>query len=140
MRSLLMILSLVAAATVAGCNKNKNGGALAGGPAKDPQTEAECNACNGKWAAHGMEDMKTCLCPAADVGKRCRDGKDCIGECVAVDGQTEVVDKGPPPKGYFVGKCSQYHKLYGCFKMLLDGTVAQGPQPLDQPAQEICID
>jgi hypothetical protein len=141
MRPHLVMFAFLLGAAGAACTKNKTPiSATASAVRPGVKTEADCRACNGKWGVHGMMDEKSCLCPAKDAGKRCKDGLECEGECLVVEGQTEVVDKGPPPRGFFVGKCSPYDKIFGCYKMLLDGALAQGPTALDEPAQEICID
>jgi hypothetical protein len=110
------------------------------GPIKRPQTEGECHACNGTWGPHGLSQKESCLCRTRDFGKVCKDGLECEGECVAVDGQTEVTDPGPPARGYFLGKCSEFDMVYGCNKLLMDGTKPHGPVRLDEPLTEMCVD
>jgi hypothetical protein len=110
------------------------------GPSSRPTNEAECRACNGDWGVHGMRPEASCLCRTHDAGKVCKDGNDCEGECEAAEGQTEVVDKGPPPRGYFLGKCTGFDHVFGCRKLLADGAKARGPVRLDEPLTEMCID
>jgi hypothetical protein len=105
-----------------------------------PQTEAECRACNGEWGVHGLRQVTSCLCRTRDAGKVCKDGGDCEGECLVDDGKTEITDPGPPPRGYFLGRCSDFDHVFGCHKLLLDGTKGAGPTPLDQPPTEMCVD
>jgi hypothetical protein len=110
----------------------------------EPATEEGCNACGGEWAAHGIlgaqQGAMSCLCPTADVGKRCRDGVECQGECVTDGADHEVTAAGPPAVGFFVGKCSRFRTTYGCHRVIASGALQSGPVPLDQPPTEICAD
>jgi hypothetical protein len=107
---------------------------------KPPRNAAECRRCKGEWGVHGLLQVESCLCRTHDAGKRCRDGYECEGECVVDDGKTEVVDRGPPPRGFFIGKCSEFDHLFGCMKLLMDGTLAEGPTRLDERPADVCID
>ena len=71
----------------------------------------------------------------------CRDGSECEGTClVAGDAKMEVVEKGPPEKGFFVGKCSDYDATFGCFRSIASGTRAKGPAIAEEAAQHLCVD
>jgi hypothetical protein len=87
-----------------------------------------------------MRPVESCLCRTHDNGKVCKDGGDCEGECEVVESETEVIDPGPPARGYFLGRCSEFDHLYGCRKLLADGTKARGPVRLDEPLTEMCVD
>jgi hypothetical protein len=39
-----------------------------------------------------------------------------------------------------VGKCTEFDHVFGCRKLLMDGTAARGPGPLDEAIPEMCID
>jgi hypothetical protein len=131
---------LIALIALAGCHRSSASPPAAASALKaSPRNEAECRACRGEWGPHGQLQELSCLCRTGDFGKRCKDGLECEGECLAEEGKTEVTDPGPPPRGYFLGKCSEFDHLFGCLKMLMDGTAAK-PTRLDQPAPEICID
>jgi hypothetical protein len=54
--------------------------------------------------------------------------------------QSEVLTRGPPARGFFVGRCSEFATVFGCNRILERGTKARGPVPLDQPPQTICVD
>lgn len=132
-------LVLVALLLGVGCQKEGTT-PPAVGPHKAPQTEEECRACKGDWGVHGLAQALDCLCRTHDAGKACKDGRDCEGECDASEGKTEVTDPGPPPRGYFVGKCTEFDHIFGCQKLVMDGAAAKGPVNLDEPLPEICID
>ena len=109
-------------------------------PYREPVTQDGCRACRGEWAAHGMLATLSCLCPTADAGKRCRDGAECEGQCLADDGAREVTVAGPPPRGYFVGACSRFRTNFGCHRSIAAGALKAGPVSLDDPPTEICAD
>ena len=106
----------------------------------EPASEADCRACGGDWAVHGILPQPSCLCPTSDVGKRCRDGGECQGQCLADDGEREVVEAGPPARGFFVGKCSRFRTSFGCHRPLAAGALKTGPIALDEPPTQICAD
>jgi hypothetical protein len=137
MRALLLAVAVV---LTLGCHRKEARPPAAGLTAKPPSTEAECRACKGEWAVHGLVQLESCLCRTKDVGKRCRDGLECEGECILQPGDVQVVEPGPPRRGFFVGRCSEFDHFFGCHKLLMDGTVAQGPAPLDEAPSDVCID
>jgi len=118
--------------------------ATAAGPAQPPPapvTAEGCKACNGLWGKHGIAQSESCNCRTTDAGKRCKDGAECQGLCVTADDpEREVTDAGPPPRGYFVGRCSETVVVYGCFKPLDKGAAANGPVSLAEPPPSICAD
>jgi hypothetical protein len=117
------------------------GSAATGTPAAPPDTEQGCRTCNGVWDVHGIATTKSCNCRTRDGGKRCRDGADCQGMCIAADEpEREVVDKGPPPRGYFVGRCSDLVTVYGCNRLIDRGAGARPPVPLAEPPPQMCVD
>ena len=102
-----------------------------------PRTQAECKACNGEWGPHGLLQVTSCLCRTIDAGKRCHRRVDCQGMCVAgEDVEREVVEAGPPVRGYFVGRCAEFQPLFGCMRVLEQ----TGPGPLGEPPAMLCID
>jgi hypothetical protein len=104
-------------------------------------TPDSCLACNGIWGRHGLAQKEGCLCRTRDAGKICKSRKDCESQCVAKDEpDAEIVDKGPPPKGYFLGKCHGYASFFGCARLLPGSAASGGPVPLDEPPPKICID
>jgi hypothetical protein len=137
MRASLVVVAMVLAI---GCHRQQTRPPAAGLTARRPDTASECRACNGDWGVHGLLQVESCLCRTHDVGRRCRDGVECEGECIAEPGAVEVTDPGPPRRGYFVGRCSEFHFMFGCLPLLMDGTVARGPTSLEEPPGEICID
>lgn len=112
-----------------------------GAVAAAPMTAEECKRCNGDWGQHGIVQQESCLCRTSDQGKECRDGDECQGQCLLSDpAQEEVVDQGPPRRGYFVGRCSEFVQTFGCYALVLRGARRQGPVPLDEPPAQICAD
>jgi len=112
------------------------------GEQEKPRTEEEeCRACNGIWGKHGLRQIPFCNCGTKDADKRCRDGLECEGQCVADDEpEREIVQAGPPPLGYFVGKCSAVAKVFGCRRIIQRGAAASPPHDLSKPLQKMCSD
>lgn len=106
-----------------------------------PATPDGCRACNGVWARHGIATEESCVCRTSDGGKRCRDGADCQGMCLAAENaEREVVQAGPPARGFFVGRCSDLVTVFGCNRIIDRGAAAAGPSVLGEPPQMICVD
>jgi hypothetical protein len=105
------------------------------------KTPEECSACGGAWGKHGLSQTDSCNCKTNDGGKRCRDGNDCQGMCIGADEpEREVVEAGPPARGFFVGRCSPTVTVYGCNRIIDRGAVARGPVPMSEPPSSICVD
>jgi len=114
--------------------------ALAPSRKPPPRTERECKACNGEWKKHGIAPAASCNCRTTDGGKRCRDGAECQGLCVGKDDpEREVVERGPPARGFFVGRCSTFSTVFGCYRAIDDGASARAVE-LTEPPQMICAD
>ena len=105
-----------------------------------PKTKAGCDACNGKWGRHGLADVQTCICKTKDGGKPCRDGAECEAQCVAMDDDFVVAEKGPPPKGHYKGRCAEYSTTFGCFRFVPRGASKKPPLPAEDAAEQLCID
>lgn len=106
-----------------------------------PKTKAECEqTCNGKWGEFGMRRRVTCLCRTKDNGKDCRDKNDCEGQCFLDEVRSEVVEPGPPARGYFIGRCSEFMRFAGCKRLIAAGTKARGPVELAQLPSPLCVD
>jgi|SRR5450631_1207379 len=104
-----------------------------------PPTPDACRACNGDWGPHGLAQKEGCLCRTKDAGKSCKSKGDCESQCVASDPPNAViVEKGPPPKGFFLGHCHEFVQFFGCGRLLRDSSSAS--EPLDEPPAKICID
>ena len=112
------------------------------GSAPASHTADQCRACRGDWAVHGLAPEPSCDCRTADAGKRCTDGADCEGSCVAAseDPERQVVEPGPQPRGFFVGKCSEFVTVWGCHRIIQRGARARGPQPLADSPTMLCVD
>ena len=95
--------------------------------AERPKTKEACEACQGKWGIHGLAEVASCICRTRDSGRSCRDGADCEGQCLAETGDFVVVEKGPPAKGYFKGRCSEFDTTFGCFQTIPEGASKKGP-------------
>jgi hypothetical protein len=106
------------------------------------RTAKECKACRGEWGVHGLAEEASCNCRTTDGGKRCRDGAECQGQCIAAaTPERQVTAAGPPARGYFVGRCSELVTVFGCHRFIERGTLARGPVPLDDSLlYEICVD
>jgi hypothetical protein len=106
-----------------------------------PTTAEACQACNGQWGKHGLANVEGCLCRTKDAGKVCKSGKDCESQCVAKDQpDTEIVEKGPPAKGFFLGRCHAFATYFGCGRLLRDKGTAGSPVLLGEPPPTICVD
>jgi hypothetical protein len=106
-----------------------------------PTDKAGCDKCQGQWAKHGIAETETCICKTKDAGKVCRDGSECEGSCLLTgDAKFEVAVPGPPPRGSFTGKCSEYDTTFGCYRSIPSGTRAKGPVTEDEASQRICVD
>jgi hypothetical protein len=140
--SILILCGLLGAA----CCKNKAPAAAPAPAAKAqtvrerPQSKADCDAKGGVWGKRGLDNTEGCLWRMKDGGRACRDGADCEGECIADRKTFEVVEKGPPPRGYFKGHCSEYDVTFGCYRPIAKGARAKGPLTEDEAAEEICVD
>jgi hypothetical protein len=106
-----------------------------------PTTKAGCDACRGLWERHGISETETCICKTKDAGKVCRDGAECEGNCLlAGDAKFEVVVPGPPPRGFYTGKCSDYDTTFGCHRSIPNGVRAHGPVIAEEASQHMCVD
>jgi hypothetical protein len=116
--------------------------AAAAAPKLPPATAEACRACRGEWGVHGLAGVPSCNCRTTDAGKRCTDGNECQGMCVAApeDPEREVVEAGPPARGFFVGRCSELKTVYGCNHLIERGARARGPVPLADPPVMMCVD
>jgi hypothetical protein len=110
-------------------------------PATPPVTPEACRACRGLWAVHGLDVKESCNCRTTDGGKKCRDGADCQGMCIVAAGKpdVEVVQAGPPARGFFVGRCSDFVTVFGCHPVIERGASSRGPVPLGEPPT-MCVD
>ena len=115
-------------------------------PQSPPRTVDECRACNGDWGMHGLSDAisqtESCDCRTNDAGKRCTDGIDCQGMCVANADNPEydVVDIGPPARGFLVGRCSEFVTVFGCNALVDAGARDDGPVSVAEPPPVLCVD
>jgi hypothetical protein len=111
-----------------------------------PHTIDECRACEGDWGMHGLSDAisqtESCDCRTKDGGKRCTDGIDCQGMCVANADNPEfdVVDIGPPARGFLVGRCSDFVTVFGCNPLIDAGARDLGPVSVTEPPPVLCVD
>ena len=110
-------------------------------PDPHPTTKEACDACGGIWAVHGIHPAPSCICPTQDSGKACLDGRDCIGLCL-VDADTpfERMTETDPPRGFYSGKCSPYDTMFGCHRVIPDGTEERLPLPAEEAAMGLCVD
>jgi hypothetical protein len=61
--------------------------------------------------------------------------------CVAADPpEREVVEAGPPTRGFFVGRCSEFAAEFGCVILVERGATKRGPKPLDKPPPRVCVE
>jgi len=144
MRAALLVA--VACVAAVGCRSHATPppaptNAPAAARAQSPRTADECQACRGDWGRHGLAQQESCNCRTSDAGRRCRDGADCQGMCIAAEEpEREEVDHGPPARGFFIGRCSELMTVYGCNRIIDRGTRAKGPVILAEPPQMLCVD
>jgi hypothetical protein len=106
-----------------------------------PSTKEQCDACQGLWAAHGIEPEETCICKASDEGRECTDGKDCVGECLLdEDAEFHVMDQGTPARGYYKGHCASHDTTFGCFRHIPADIQSQLPLTPEEAGEFICVD
>jgi hypothetical protein len=110
-------------------------------PPPRPSTKEACDACQGLWAVHGVEEIETCICKTDDEGRECTDGNDCNGECL-LDGDAElnVMEQADSPRGYFKGHCAGYDTTFGCFRHIPDGIQSQLPLVAEEAGPNVCVD
>lgn len=110
-------------------------------PVATPPTPEACKACNGEWGIHGLAQKEGCLCRTKDAGKVCKSNRDCESQCVAKETpDTEIVDQGPPAKGFFLGQCHAFTTFFGCARLLRAGEVGTAPVSLAELPPKLCID
>jgi len=83
-----------------------------------PATEQECISMGGKWVVLGLTypgKSASCDFRASDFGKSCADSTQCLGECLAPN--------EAKPEESTTGTCSEYLKVFGCFKYMKQGVV-----------------
>lgn len=103
-----------------------------------PTTEEGCRACNGVFGPHGIDPAPRCVCRTKDAGKKCHGKADCEGDCIGDLGDREVTAPGPPPRGFWVGRCAEMRTTFGCHIMLEAKPAA--PVRLDEAPQQLCVD
>ena len=110
-------------------------------PPERPSTREACDACQGLWGVHGIEDVETCICRTNDEGHECIDGNQCQGECLlAEDAEFHVMDQGDPPRGYYVGSCSGYDVTFGCFRHVPSDVSSELPLTPEEAGPFVCAD
>jgi hypothetical protein len=115
--------------------------ALQDPPPTRPTAKEACDACQGLWAAHGIEVDETCICKTSDEGNECIDGKDCQGECLLdADAEFHVMDQGDPPRGYYKGHCAAYDTTFGCFRRIPDDIQSELPLASEEAGESLCVD
>jgi hypothetical protein len=149
-RIALVVLSIAIAAGLAGgaCARkpahNTEAGQVAAAPVASaapstiPTTEEGCRACNGVFGPHGIDPAPRCVCRTKDAGKKCHGKADCEGDCIGDLGDREVTVPGPPPRGFWVGRCAEMRTTFGCHVMLESKPAA--PVRLDEAPQQLCVD
>ena len=127
----------------AGCTRKPAQKAEAGQVAaplatRTPTTEEGCRACNGVFGQHGIDPTPRCVCRTKDAGSKCRGKDDCEGECIGDGGEREVTQPGPPPLGFWLGRCAELRTTFGCHVFL--PTKSATPVRLDQAPEQMCVD
>jgi hypothetical protein len=121
-------------AAVPGPSPSQQDGDLAGvAEGRQPQSAEECRAaCRGQWGRHGLARVESCLCRTTDSGTTCQNGSDCQGECI-VD---EAAGDSPLQPGGLVGRCSEFVKIFGCWRRIPKGAaISAGELP-----PKVCVD
>lgn len=107
-------------------------------PTPPPTTEDGCRACNGVFGPQGIDPNPRCVCRTKDAGKKCYGKEDCEADCMGDLGDREVKDPGPPPRGFWIGRCSEMRTTFGCHVFLPAKPAA--PVPLDDKPHQMCVD
>jgi hypothetical protein len=134
-------IMLAVALAVAGCTKKPAQKAEAGqvtAAAVPPATEEGCRACNGVFGVHGLDQTPRCVCRTKDAGKPCRGKDDCEGACIGDGGEREVTQPGPPPLGFWLGRCAEMQTTFGCHVFL--PPKSGQPVRLDAEPGQLCVD
>jgi len=132
------LLALAVAACARKPAQKSEAGQVAAAPPATPTTEEGCRACNGVFGQHGIEPTPRCICRTRDGGRKCRGKDDCEGECVADGGEREVTKAGPPPLGYWLGRCAELRTTFGCHVFLPPKSTT--PVRLDVAPEQLCVD
>jgi len=104
-------------------------------------TPEECVACHGEWGIHGLSETESCNCRTSDAGKRCTDGNDCQGLCIADESNPEYeLAACSAGYGFLVGRCSAFAGVFGCWAFIADGARDEGPVSIAEPPSVICAD
>jgi hypothetical protein len=146
MKCTLCALCALALALVAGCRSTQpqpaaTQPAAQASNATKPTTPEACKSCNGIWGKHGLAQVEGCLCRTKDAGKVCKTQKDCESQCVAKEEpDTEIVEKGPPAKGFFLGRCHEFVSYFGCDRLLRNNDFTGSPVLLGELPPKICVD
>jgi hypothetical protein len=136
-----LIMMIAAVAAAAGCAKKPaqkaEAGQVAAAPAT-PATEDGCRACNGVFGLHGLDQTPRCICRTKDAGTKCRGKDDCEADCIGDGAEKEVTQAGPPPLGFWIGRCSEMRTTFGCHVFL----PAKSAQPVrrDEAPGQMCVD
>lgn len=110
-------------------------------PVPPPDTKATCDACGGLWDIHGIAEIESCVCATKDGGRDCTDGNQCEGVCILEEGAAlQIVEPGETARGYYVGQCSNFDTIFGCYRIIPSGTVAQGAHGVDAGFEDVCVD
>jgi len=105
-----------------------------------PLTADVCRACDGDFGVHGLDPTPRCNCRTHDAGKRCRGKNDCEAECVGDGAEREITDPGPPPRGFWLGRCAELQTTFGCHVFLPARPSGAPAVPLDAPPTQLCVD
>lgn len=86
-------------------------------------TEQECKSFRGQWR-WGNYEKYTCILPAYDVEKECRNNSECQAACVAelTPQEEKLLSEGPGKYSFEkVGHCSEF--VFGCYARVNNGKV-----------------
>jgi len=109
MRILIAALALMSAA----CSPMAEQAPDAGAPTQT--AEAACAAQNGTLQRVGRMQSVQCVIAYADAGKRCTDGDQCGGDCLA--DPTAAIPAGQAA----TGQCAPTSNRFGCATRVEDG-------------------
>lgn len=76
--------------------------------------ETVCEREGGTWKKLGMQQHESCVLPASDAGKACKDSAECEVACVAQNSDAELGARAE-------GVCLHSTDLFGCHIYLSDG-------------------
>lgn len=114
MRRMIATVFALVVLQAAGCAPAvPNGSDLPPMARADHDLAQACEEEGGTLMRVGRAQVERCVVPFADAGKVCRDGDDCLGNCLA--------EFAGPREGPVTGRCAVNDLPFGCLTPIEDG-------------------